>query len=279
MSDANRTKGPKSIVRRTKRPAVGEKRSRKVVRQRSDEDQTHHSRVPHPSKRLFGTIALMMFVVAIAGGVWLWQSPLLRVQEIDVRGTSEVPVEAVLARLDATNESMFTVDLGRAEREIATLAWVASVHVEQQWPDRLLVTIVEREAWGTWEQAGGEYTVDRDGVVLSRRPAGPALPMIRSFQDFTLQPGDRVDYQAVEAASEIYEILPSVLGTEVSEVAYLAGKGVQVTTTSGLTALLGDSSAVAYKLAVWASVAQEAADRGFVYSTIDLRYGNRPVLQ
>ena len=26
-------------------------------------------------------------------------------------------------------------------------------------------------------------------------------------------------------------------------------------------------------------VAQEAAHRGLVYSTIDLRYGNRPVLQ
>ena len=115
--------------------------------------------------------------------------------------------------------------------------------------------------------------------MLSRQPAGPGMPVIRSFQNFTLQPGDSVDYQAIEAASEIYELLPNVLSTSVAEVAYLAGKGVQVTTTSGQTALLGDSSAVSYKLAVWASVAQEAADRGLVYSTIDLRYGNRPVLQ
>jgi len=279
MSDATRRRGPRSIVRRARREAVGEKRSRKSIRASAADKATRRWWIPRPWKRLIGATALVVIAFAIAGGVWLWQSPLLRVQQIEVRGTADISVEAVLARLGAQNESMFTIDLARVERDVASLARVASVHVEQQWPDRLIVTIVEREPWGTWEQAGGEYTVDRDGVVLSRQPARPELPVIRSFQDFTLQPGDRVDYQAIEAASEIYALLPEALGTQVSEVTYLAGKGVQVTTTSGQTALLGDSSGIPYKLSVWASVAREADERDLVYSTIDLRYGNRPVLQ
>jgi cell division protein FtsQ len=279
MSDEKRRRRPGSIVRRARREAVGEKRPRKSTRPSATDKATHRRWIPRPGKRLIGATALVIVAFALAGGVWLWQSPLLRVQKIEVRGTSEIAVEAVLARLDAENESMFTIDLARAERDVASLARVASVHVEQQWPNRLVVTIVEREPWGTWEQAGGEYTVDRDGMVLSRRPAPPGLPVIRSFQAFTLQPGDRVDYQAIEAASEIYALLPEALKTQVSDVAYLAGKGVQVTTTSGQTALLGDSSGIPYKLSVWAAVAQEATVRGLVYSTIDLRYGNRPVLQ
>ena len=235
--------------------------------------------MPHFGKRLVAATSVVALSIVIGAGIWLWQAPYLRVQQVEVLGTSDITVSSVLSRLNVEGRSMFTLDLGKAEKNVASLARVSTVHIEQKWPDRVIVTIVERTPWGTWEQAGGEYTVAEDGVVLSRRRAADTLPVIRSFQNFTLQPGDLVDYQAIEAASEIYALLPDVLGTRVREVAYLAGKGVQVTTTSGQVALLGDSSAVSYKLAVWASVAQEAAERGLAYSTIDLRYGNRPVLQ
>jgi len=108
--------------------------------------------------------------------------------------------------------------------------------------------------------------------------AGVGL-QIRSSAAGSKQQGDRVDYQAVDAASEIYDRLPRQLGATVTEVAYVAGKGVQVTISSGETALLGDSSAIAYKLAVWAALRREAQVRGINYASVDLRYGNRPVLQ
>jgi cell division septal protein FtsQ len=83
----------------------------------------------------------------------------------------------------------------------------------------------------------------------------------------------------VDAAAEIYDRLPRQLGTTVAEVAFTAGQGVKVTTAAGETALLGDSSSIAYKLAAWAAMATEAKKQNITYTTIDLRYGNRPVLQ
>jgi cell division septal protein FtsQ len=83
----------------------------------------------------------------------------------------------------------------------------------------------------------------------------------------------------VDAAAEIYERLPRQLGTTVADVSFSAARGVQVTTTDGQTALFGDSSSIAYKLSVWAAMAQQAQVRGITYTTIDLRFGNRPVLQ
>ena len=281
MSESKRP-GRRSIVRRAKRPSVGEKRPRKVIRRaprREAPVEIEPALVSRPGRRAAIAMAVVVMGLFVAGGVWLWQSPLLRVQEVEIVGNTSLDSATILARLDVEGESMFTIDLGAAESRVGGLAQVSSVHIEQMWPDMIAVTITEREPWGTWEQAGGEYTVDREGVVLSRQPAAPGSPVVRSSQPFTLQPGDRVDYQALEAASEIYAQLPQALGTQVSEVAYLAGKGVQVTTASGQTALLGDSSGIAYKLAVWASVEEEAAQSGLVYSTIDLRYGNRPVLQ
>ena len=91
--------------------------------------------------------------------------------------------------------------------------------------------------------------------------------------------GDRVDYQAVEAAAELFDQLPKTVGINATEVAFIAGKGVQVTTAEGRTALFGDSSSISYKLAVWAALAQDAKAKNINYTTVDLRYGNRPVLQ
>ncbi|MEP7216136.1 MAG: cell division protein FtsQ/DivIB [Anaerolineaceae bacterium] len=136
-----------------------------------------------------------------------------------------------------------------------------------------------RKAWGTWEQGSVQYTIDRNGVVLGVGPAPDGSPSIVSSQLGSRAQGDHVDYQAVDAAAEIYEKLPRQLGTNVKQVSFIAGKGVQVTTTNNQTALLGDSSSIAYKLAVWAAMAQQAQTQKISYTTIDLRYGNRPVLQ
>ncbi len=88
-----------------------------------------------------------------------------------------------------------------------------------------------------------------------------------------------MDYQAVDAAAEIFERLPRQLGTTVAEIRFLGNAGVQVTTADGQTAYLGDSGGMAYKLAAWAATAAEADRQGINYTTIDLRYGDRPVVQ
>jgi cell division protein FtsQ len=176
-------------------------------------------------------------------------------------------------------ESMFDANLASAQEALYRQPLVNSVRIERDWPHSIRVVVEERTPWGTWEQSGVQYTIDREGVVLGQGPAGKDVPVIKSSELGNRVIGDRVDYQAVDAAAEIYEKLPRQLGTTVAEVAFIAGKGVQVTTTNNQTALFGDSSSITYKLSVWAALAQEAQARRINYTTIDLRYGNRPVLQ
>jgi hypothetical protein len=106
----------------------------------------------------------------------------------------------------------------------------------------------------------------------------PGAPVIRSSEQGSRIQGERVDIHAVQAAARIWSDLPARLGVEVTEVAFLAGMGVQVTTSDGQVALLGDASGVDYKLAAWAAISDEALRQGIVYRVIDLRFGNRPVL-
>lgn len=279
------TSVPRTIVRRG--ASVGRKAPRMIVkRQRQGSGLPPRSwrpswlHRPHPNRRwVWGVAAVTAGGLLVSGAAWLWQSPIFRVNHLEVVGNERVGTDVVVEQADLLGESMFTADLAAAQKAIYQHPLVHAVNVERKWPSTLRIVIEERKAWGTWEQESVRYTIDRDGVVLGTVPPPPGSPVIRSSAQGSKRQGDRVDYQAVDAAAEIYERLPRQLGTTVTEVAYLAGKGVQVTTSEGETALFGDSSAIAYKLAVWAALKREAQVHGLNYSSIDLRYGNRPVLQ
>ena len=282
------------IIKRTKKPVraiikrnsatIGEKRPGTIIkRQRGVVAPAAPVRAPfefHMRKRwvwLIGAAAVL--AVGASGGAWLYRSPVFRVGSVEVEGVQRTSADTVVATAGLLGESMFTADLGTAQADLYKLPLVSSVKVERAWPDTVRVTIEERKAWGTWEQGGVDYTIDREGVVLGNASAGAKAPLIKSSEAGSRQQGDRVDYQAVDAAAEIYEKLPRQLGTTVTDVSFVAGKGVQVTTADGQTALFGDSSSIAYKLAVWAAMAKQAAVEKINYTTVDLRFGDHPVLQ
>lgn len=233
-----------------------------------------------PSKALLITGGALASLGLIGyGAFWVWSSPFFKVSNIEVSGNERVSTTSIVESVSLLGDSMFDADLASAQQTLYTQPLVNAVKIERDWPNTIRVTVEERKAWGTWEQGGVRYTIDRDGVVLGIGAAPQGSPVIKSSELGSRITGDKVDYQAVDAAAEIYEKLPRQLGTTVAEVAFITGKGVQVTTANNQTALFGDSSSISYKLAVWAALQSEAQVQRINYTTIDLRYGNRPVLQ
>ncbi len=88
MSDAKRPFRARSIIRRAKKPVVGSKHAKRVIHRTATEEASGRTWMPRPNKRLFAGAAIFAVVALISGGVWLWQSPLLRVQHLEVRGNS-----------------------------------------------------------------------------------------------------------------------------------------------------------------------------------------------
>lgn len=223
--------------------------------------------------------AAALLLGVVTGAVWTWQSPLLRVREVEVVGAVTARERDILDRVDFWGERMLTVDFSGAERAVTEIPLVASVEIERAWPGTVRITVHEREPWGSWEQAGLRYTIDREGYVLGHGPPPPHSTTIVSNESFSLRPGDRIDHHAVDAAAAINEQIERALGTRAVELTYSPDEGIRVRTADGQTALLGDSSGITYKLAVWARVAEEATALNITYSTIDLRFGDRPVLR
>ncbi|MFN8507495.1 MAG: FtsQ-type POTRA domain-containing protein [Dehalococcoidia bacterium] len=277
-----------AIVRRTRIVTVGERRAAPPRRERAGGVIGAH---PEPARASFNPgawftpkvvaalSAVAILAIAAGGGWWVFRSSYFEIKTVSIEGTQRVNPDGLAQRAGLSGQSMFNADIGSAQDALALVPLVKEVHIQRHWPDSVTITIVERQGWGIWEQSGVRYVVDRDGVVLGEWEMPPGTPVIRSSALGSRRPGDRVDYQAVDAAAEIYANLPKQLGTRVTEVAFLPGKGVRVTTETGQVGLLGDSSSIPYKLASWAAVEQKAADRGIAYNTIDLRFGNRPVVQ
>lgn len=274
---------PRSIVRRP-RPTVGAAPPRAIVHRRPRGVTPARRARALPAMHLgrtwrIGLLAAAAFAVLALGSVTLWRSPVFEISHVDVAGNLRVPTDVVVEQAAIRGDHIVTADLAAVERALAALPLVQSAHVERDWPKSVRITIVERQTWGTWEQAGVRYSIDREGVVLGVQRAPDGSPVIRSSEPGTRLQGDRVDVQAIDSAAEIYQLLPDLLGTTVTEVAFIAGTGVMVTTEDGQSALFGDSSAISYKLAVWSALAKQAIKQGVNYTTIDLRFGNRPVLQ
>ncbi len=223
--------------------------------------------------------AAALLLAGVGAGAAIWQAPALRVRDVEVVGAVSTRERDIISRIDFWEERMLTVNLSGAADAIAELPLVASVNIERRWPDTVRITVREREPWGSWEQAGLRYTIDREGYVLGRGAPPAGSTTIISNESFSLQAGDRVDAQAVDAAAGITRQIEQALGTRAVELTYSPDEGIRVRTADGQTALLGDSSGIAYKLAVWARVAEEAAAREISYATIDLRFGDRPVLR
>ncbi len=281
---------PRMIVRRS-REAVGQRAPGRIVKRnhatvgvaRNARAQGRGWRMPRfnlrpPRRYVWGAASLLWLAIMGYGAWWTWQSPAFRVNHVQVNGNDRITTDEIVRLTGLLGDSMFTTNLASAQQVLYSFPLIAAVEVTREWPNTVRITVEERQAWGTWVQAGVRYTIDRDGVVLGTEPPPPGSPQVKAAESATLRVGDRVNYQAVDAAAEIYEKLPRQLGTTVTEIAYLTGKGVQVTTANGQSALLGDSSSIAYKLSVWAALSTEARIKGITYTTIDLRYGNRPVL-
>ncbi len=278
-------KGPRDLparILRHTRPAVG-RRNTPAARGGSDGSERGLMQRLRPGRKCaIAGVVLGIFGVLGGGAYAAYASPIFEVSTVEVRGNENVEAATIAGRADLAGESMFTADLSGAQHDIYEIARLETVRLERSWPDTVVIHVEERQPWGTWEQGGLSYTIDRDGVVLGTAddiapPEDP--PVIVSSEVGARDLGERVDHHAVAVARDIYELLPERLGTSVTEVAFLTGKGVQVTTADGHVAVLGDSSGMDYKLAVWAEMAATAEEEDIDYNVIDLRYGNRPVLQ
>jgi cell division protein FtsQ len=228
-------------------------------------------------RRLLVVLALL---AAIAGTVALYRSPLLRVDDVEVIGTTNVAPERVATIADLEGSSMFNAHLDDAEARIVTMPLVKAVQARLRWPDKVEIEVIERTPWGYWNLAGTSYVVDGEGVILPDVKPPKGAPVIHDTgSPTTLSPGDRVDADAVRLAQALLESVPEQLSLTIAQLEYKPENGLSLVTDAEYRVVMGDSQNVDYKLAVWKTVEEDIGRDVMAGHVLDLRFRDRPSFQ
>jgi cell division protein FtsQ len=181
-------------------------------------------------------VLVLLLALVGTGGYAVWFSSWLAVEKVDVSGAQTIAVDEVRARaLIEDGTPLARVDVPRVEARVRSLAIVKEVRVSRQWPDTMLIEIVERVAIAVVEIGGRLRGMDADGVVFrDYNRAPPGLPRV--------QTDIGTSAEALGEAAQVISALPDSLTLVV---AY-----VQVATVDEISLFLKDGRQV-----VWGSAA------------------------
>lgn len=113
-------------------------------------------------------LAVAVLALLASGLWWLAQRPMFTLKTIRVEGVAETSlrrVNALTIRASAVPRikgNFFTADLDAVRAAFESVPWVRKAMVRREWPDKLIVTIEEHRALGTWGDDGRLLSVKGD---------------------------------------------------------------------------------------------------------------------
>jgi len=105
----------------------------------------------------------------------------MRIATVSLSGQRQVGREEIFAAAGVTDHSsLLFLDVADARARLEAIPWIAEATVRKLYPDRLQITITEREAFALWQRDGKVSVIAADGTVLSAKvePRLALLPFV-----------------------------------------------------------------------------------------------------
>jgi len=196
-----------------------------------------------PSRYRTAFFLLAVFGVVAAAAWALLGSRFLVVRSVEVTGTHLVPRSEVIAVAGIPDGlPLMRVNTGTVAHRIEHITQVQSATVTRDWPDRIVITVRERQAALAVPVRGGGFAlVDPTGVIVretTQRPTG--LPSFIPSGQLAGNPG-------VRAAASVVRNLPASLRRGVTSVTVPELDAVTLRLSSGISVDWGRSGRAAQK--------------------------------
>ncbi len=229
-----------------------------------------------PGKGILVAILIAGLCTGIGfGGLRLYNSQWLTIQQVRVEGNSAIDEETVRQAASLSGDRFLSADTDAAAMRVKALPRVMSASVIRHFPNSVTIRLVERTPIGVWRVGATSYLVDDGGLVIDTTDDAAGLPVVDATQSgVDVQVGDRVDADALRAANQVSQYSPRTPGQSVVRFVYDRQTGLTATTASGTQVRLGDGRSLEYKLAVWEQVALKVSPADL--HEIDLRFSDRP---
>jgi len=212
---------------------------KRIAGAKRDERERRQQAIARRRMLLLTGLAVALGVV-VWGLVALWRAPILPVKHVTVTGSSRLSSEAVrnLAAVpgDAT---LVRADLGGIEERLLTNPWIEEASVARQFPDTLVIDVVERTPAAVIDAGGTKlWLADSTGMWLGLLGSQDAtgLVTVRDIEGLAPKAGERTRSPEVRNAlavitglsPDMRRILKTVSAPSVDKTALITKSDVQI---------------------------------------------------
>jgi cell division protein FtsQ len=216
--------------------------------------------------------ALAVLALLIAGGMWLRDSSLVAVRDVQVVGLSGPETARVTRQLESAARDMTTLHIrgDQLRSVVAPYPVVKDLRVSSDFPHGLKITVIENTPVAVVTVAGAKTPVSGDGLLL-RGADQRDLPTV----PLRVPPGgDHVADKSARGAIAALAAAPAALRGRVVKATTSKAEGLTLTLHNGPELRFGGADRLAAKWAAAAAVLSSDDSRGATY--LDLRYPERP---
>jgi cell division protein FtsQ len=218
-------------------------------------------------------LAIVAVALAVLGGGYLWlrDSSLVAVDQVDVIGLSSNEAPAVRRALEAAARNMTTlhVDHGALEDAVAGYQSVQGLRVQADFPHLLSIEVTEREPIAEVDLAGDVVPVGAGGRLMRGVKPTRRLPVLHATR---IAPGGRLTDPEALAAVNVLAAAPETLRRRVSRI-WSGPKGLSLDLRSGPQLFFGSPDRPVAKWMAIARVLADGSSAGAVY--LDVRVPER----
>jgi len=202
-------------------------------------------------RRALLIISALLLVVALAFVAYM----VFRVREVVVMGCKTIDAKEV-AKLSGLEygQSSILLDKQTVLDALAKDPRIKPVSIEVQYPDRVVITIKERQAAAYIEKSGALIVIDDEGWVLDvkNKPSGDERPLIVGLQADAFEVGQELssgDMFRVDVMTRVLKAAEEA-GISLDSVDVTLAADITMTMTNGLVVELGDDTQLDKKMAL-----------------------------
>jgi cell division protein FtsQ len=182
--------------------------------------QTKKNDVPNQNKApRFESLFVVLFLI-LAILIFI-NSGIFAVKEVSVRGNQGIPTEDILltARLDHY-KNIFQVDVTKIQQEILRDPKIESAEVTRVFPQKILITIKERQPLCLLLYLDNWLVVGDDSVVMGIKDENDpiSLPIVTGIKYKKIKVGEKVESQQFNVVLEILKYADENLRQILSEI-------------------------------------------------------------
>jgi len=224
-------------------------------------------------ERIFGfaLLAAMLWLLS-----QLLTSPDFQVKLARVYGNQIVPTDTISQAASVPKESILLADSKKIRDSVMKLPQIKEARVKTQFPNRVEVFVTERPPSYVWKVKDTLYLASEDGILLGTSDKTGQLVALVDVDARPVSIGDRLDNDALAAASKLSFLLPRQLGITPGYFEYTSKEGVVLPTSFAGRVIFGQSEDIQEKVVAFKAISDKIRQDGLKVQMVDLRYKDKP---